>query len=168
MRSAYIPEEHLCQILARLNSRDAYLARLLLATGFRLDDVMHLRSWQLDREVIELRERKTGKIRRAPLPPDLRREVGKGRGAALAFAFPSLHADARKMHRTTFYRHFAEAARAAGYAGRGYSPHSLRKCYAVALLKASGSLQSVSADLGHSHIATTVLYAFSDVLDGAT
>lgn len=67
------------------------------------------------------------------------------------------------MHRTTYWRHFNDAVERAGLAGRGYSPHSLRKCYAVKLFKKSG-LKAVQDDLGHKYESTTMLYAFSDQL----
>lgn len=146
-----------------MNPRDKYVARVLLSTGFRVDDLMHVRAWQLSRPVLEIVERKTGKLRSVPLPEELRRSIPKERGAALRYAFPSLHVDSRKMHRTTFYRHFREAVALCGWGDRGYSPHSLRKCYAVKLYKARG-LPAVQEDLGHTCESTTMRYALADVL----
>ena len=52
----------------------------------------------------------------------------------------------------------------ANCSGRGYSPHSLRKVYAVRALAKTGDLLAVQSDLNHSHLSTTMLYALSDRL----
>ena len=42
--------------------------------------------------------------------------------------------------------------------GRGYTLHSLRKCYAVDQLRKTGSYERVQADLGHRYLSTTLIY----------
>lgn len=169
MKSKYIPEDALVKIRALLAPSDRYITDFLLATGFRLDDVMHLRRWQLSQEQVTVKERKTGKVRSVTIPPDLvlRRKQNEetSRGWSLRFAFPSLRSGGKeKMHRTTYWRHFRAAVIAAGYEGRGFSPHSLRKVYAVRLFKRKG-LKAVQEDLGHTYESTTMLYAFSNMID---
>lgn len=169
MRSKYIPEDALVQIRALLAPSDRYLTDFLLATGFRLDDVLHLRRWQLSQGELTLKERKTGKVRSISIPPELQLKLNQSgensRGCALRFAFPALRSGGKgKMHRTTYWRHFRAAVTAAGYEGRGFSPHSLRKVYAVRLFNRKG-LKAVQEDLGHTYESTTMLYVFSDMID---
>ena len=143
---------------------------LLLETGFRLDDVMHVRAWQLSRDTLTVKEMKTGKLRTVSISKEMilsyRRAfpASHRRGWALSYAFPALRGGGKnKMHRTTYWRHFTEASRRAGYGDHAYTPHSLRKVYAVRLCKSSG-IKAVKDSLGHEHITTTMLYAFADEL----
>ena len=161
IRNAYIPPLELAAIRKHLTGRDAVITDILLSTGYRLDDVLSLRRWQLAGAEIVQRERKTGRLRTAQNATPV--ALTGGGGNSLRYAFPALRRrKRRKMHRTTYWRHFAAAVKAAGYDGRGYTPHSLRKVYAVEALKRTGSLEAVRADLGHTSIGTTALYAFSD------
>lgn len=166
-RNAYLPEDRALAILHRLSPVDRLITRLLIETGFRLDDVMHLRTWQLMGDELSLRERKTGKERTARIPSglaaDLRAYASKRH--RLSFAFPALRRGGRKkMHRTTYWRHFEAVVHDLGWTDCGYDPHSLRKLYAVRKLAETGSLYAVQRDLGHSNIAVTALYALSDRL----
>lgn len=158
-------------VLSRLQPADKELALLLIDTGFRLDDIMHVRLWQLCKPTLTLLERKTGKLRSVSLSHIHIKHWTESSSEKnpLSFAFPRLarRGKRKNMHRTTFWRHFAEAVKACGFAGCGYSPHSLRKVYAVNLLRRTRSLEKVQKDLGHSHIGTTALYAFSDAMGGS-
>lgn len=165
MRNTYISPGELAAVASRLNGRDRLLTAILRKTGFRLDDIMHTRVWQWRREAVTLCERKTGKRRTVALSPDLQGELRAAFAArhGLEYAFPALRrCRARKMHRTTYWRHFIAAVRAAGLEGRGITPHSLRKLYAVERLRSTGSLSAVQADLNHSRPEVTAIYAFAD------
>lgn len=155
--------EELSAITRQLSARDRVLSHILAGTGYRLDDVMHTRVWQWLRPEIELRERKTGKLRRVQIPAQLQRELHKHfrKRNSLRFAFPALRTGGRKkMHRTTYWRHFVAAAKAAGLKGR--TPHGLRKLYAVELYRRCGELSAVQADLNHSRPEVTLIYALAD------
>lgn len=165
IRNRYIPPEDLAKIRARLTGADALLTDVLLATGFRLDDVMHVRVHQLRGSFVTLCERKTGHMRTVAVDEETRSRVAAAtyRRHPWAYAFPALRAGGRrKMHRTTYWRHFEAAVVACGFKGKGYTPHSLRKCYAVRRLCETGSLSAVQADLGHTKPEITAIYAFSD------
>lgn len=162
-KSEYIPAAQLGAIMAHLSAEDRYITALALATGFRIDDLLHVRTWQLRRSELTIKERKTGHVRTVSLPDELIRQTNRH---ALSYAFPSFHSDAKKLHRSTYWRHFLAAAAEAGYGGRGYSPHSLRKVYAVRLRNAGYSVERIRADLGHCSQATTLIYAFSDLVTG--
>lgn len=127
--------------------------------------------WYLKDDSITLYERKTKKQRRISASPELREAVGRYKSvrrvsrspSALTFFVQGLRdqeRDLHKRHRSTLYRHFADAVRRAGLAGKGYTIHSLRKCYAVDRYNASGSLMEVQNDLGHKSLSTTCLYVF--------
>lgn len=148
-------------IRAELSERDSYITDLLIATGYRLDDMLRVRNWQLNKTVLEIKERKTGKVRAVALPEQLRRRFDNP--LAYAFETSDIKARKRKIHRTTYYRHFMAAVKRAGLDGLGYTPHSLRKVYAVNLYKACKDLRAVQADLGHESLSTTCLYVIGVV-----
>lgn len=166
MKSRWIPDDDLNAIMARLNSADRWIVRLLKQTGYRIDDVLHTRWWQWMGEQIEVKERKTGNIRRVAISPEIRRIVDQYRGCVsgvhpLRYFVPGRRGrpgDRAKVHRTTIWRHFQKAIREAGMSGKGYTLHSLRKCYAVDQLRKTGSYERVQADLGHRYLSTTLIY----------
>lgn len=165
MGNRFIPPERYEEIRRHLRGTDGVITDILFQTGFRLDDVMHLRVWQLRGESLRVLERKTGHLREVLLPEGLREALAGYLAGKhpLRYAFPALRAGGRnKMHRTTYWRHFLDAVRLAGYKGSGYTPHSLRKCYAVRRLAELGSLGAVQADMGHTRPEVTMIYAFSD------
>lgn len=170
-RNAHIPPERLKKILSALQGADWVLSLLLAETGYRLDDVMHLRVWQLRGDRLSIVERKTGHTRECTIRGglgDVLKAYTAGR-SSLAYAFPALRRyGRRKMHRSTYWRHFQRACEWCGYEGCGYTPHSLRKVYAVNALARTGSLRAVQADLGHTSIGVTALYALADRVEGDT
>lgn len=167
MTNTWIPPQRLAEIREMMNSRDQLITDVLVETGFRLDDIMHIRKSSLSGCSVHLREMKTGRYRTANLSPETARRLTEyaAKRHTLSYLFPALRrAKRKKQHRSTYWRHFVRAAKDAGYAGCGYTPHSLRKVYAVALLQRSGSLAAVQKDLGHTNISTTAIYALSDRL----
>ncbi len=127
---------------------------LLVTTGYRLDDILRLRKWQVRGKTITIRERKTGNIRTVENP------CSKICGKSFEYLFRGRGrvGESKKLHRSTFWRHFEKAVKAAGLDGRGYTVHSLRKVYAVNHYKLTGDIEAVRKDLGHKSLATTCLY----------
>ena len=169
MGNKWIPPEHLREICSCLHGVDRLITDILLETGFRLDDVMHMKKYNLSGCSVHLRERKTGRDRSADLSTETAGKLRAyaGRRHALSYLFPARRRGRKlkkKQHRSTYWRHFDAACKAAGYQDLGYSPHSLRKCYAVDLLRRTGSLREVQEALGHTNISTTAIYALSDRL----
>ncbi len=137
---------------------------LLVTTGYRLDDILRLRNWQVRGETITIKERKTGNIRTVGNPCS--KMCGKsfeylfrGRGRA---------GERKKLHRSTFWRRFEKAVKAAGLEGKGYTVHSLRKVYAVNRYRATGDIKTVQSDLGHKNLATTCLYVLGALQTATT
>ncbi len=153
----YIPEREQELIRARLGKRDREIFDLLIRTGYRLDDVLRLRNWQLRKPTITMRERKTGNVRTVENP------CRQNRGNPLEYAFKGRGraGERKKLHRTTFWRHFEKAVRNAGLEGKGYTVHSLRKVYAVNLYRQCKNIKQVQSDLGHKNLATTCLYVLA-------
>lgn len=171
--SAYIPADELDRIRRLLDPESRALVDILRLTGYRVDDLMYSREyqWYFKDGSVTLYERKTKKLRRVLASAELKEAVGRYRSARRVSRIPQpltffvqglrdQERDLHKRHRSTLYRHFADAVHRAGLDGRGYTLHSLRKCYAVDLYNASGSLLEVQKDLGHKSLSTTCLYVF--------
>ena len=179
MENAFIPPGPLAAIRARLPPEDRAIVDVLTGTGYRVDDLLYSRVWQWRGDTVTLRERKTGNTRTVPVTAPVRAALavinraalrpGQAERPRLAYLIGSTRQRApvrcrRKRHRTTIFRHFARAVREAGYAGCGYTVHSLRKVYAHSLYERTGSLLAVQRDLGHKSLSTTLLYALGDVV----
>lgn len=171
--SAYIPPEHMDRIRRKLTAEMRALVDILRLTGYRVDDLLKSREYQWygkDGYVI-LYEHKTKKQRKVTYSEEIKEAVERYKAVRqrtrsvqpLRYFVQGLRdfqADRRHRHRSTVYRHFAEAVKRAGLEGHGYTIHSLRKCYAVDLYNATGSLLEVQRDLGHESLSTTCLYVF--------
>lgn len=144
---------------------NALALRIAMATGLRINDVLHLRTEQLHKgQRFTVQESKTGKGRRIYLPHDLYKQALQQAGNF--YVFPS-RLDARKTRtRQAVYKDLCRAARLFRLDGRKIAahitPHSTRKIYAVDLFKETGSLDAVQTALNHSDPAVTLLYALSD------
>ena len=172
LKTRWIPEDDYNAIVAKLPPSDRWLVRLLRATGYRIEDVLRTRRWMWSGTSVCIREAKTGNIRRIAISDGIRRIVEQyeavtplkaNRLSAFVPGRRGRPGDRNKLHRTTLWRHFQRAAKTAGLGGKGYSLHSLRKCYAVDKLRMTGSIEEVQRDLGHRYISTTLIY-LSDAL----
>lgn len=170
VKNNYIPPFEYARIHMRLGREYGALCDLLRLTGYRVDDLLYTRCWQWEGDMITVLEAKTGKQRTVLFTPeiraaidDYRRAVGmdqRPRHPLAYFVAAKRHrpGDRAKRCRTTLFRHFQTAVKRAGYQDRGYSIHSLRKCYARAAYERTGSLLAVQKDLGHKNLNTTLWY----------
>lgn len=168
MRAEYIPEDRLGKIRARLGTRDKLIFDLCLETGSRIDDILDLRCWQIHDNKVTVLESKTNQIRTKEISEDLlkrlRGSVAGKHHLSFVFRGSGRKRQRKKLNRSTFWRHMELAAKQCGYK-ENYTPHSLRKVYAVRLFRKTRSLEAVRKDLGHKHLSTTMLYAWSDRVD---
>ena len=141
--------------------------RLLLLTGYRVDDIAGSRLSDWEGEAVAIRERKTGKVRSVRITDGIRDTVREIAGytasrAGGGWLLPARRArrDGSRGHisRSTIWRSIRRALTAARLDGYGYTVHSLRRCYAADLYRRTGSLEDVRADLGHDRISTTIIY----------
>ena len=157
MRTEYLLQREVEQVLDLLTVENRLLARLLLHTGLRVGDALELRPEQL-RPNFWITEQKTGKRRQVGIPEPLLGDLKASAGRW--WVFPG--ADPRK-HRTrqALWKDVKRAARACRLTANA-APHSLRKVYAVELLERYGDIDRVRRALNHGGIEVTMIYAMAD------
>ena len=139
---------------------NALVCELCLKTGLRIDDALDLQTKQLGK-VIVIYEQKTHKKKVIRLSDDLLSKLKKIAGKYYVFE----HRDDPRKHRTrqAVFLDLKRAAKAFRL-DINLSPHSLRKVYAVELLKKYGDIEKVKKALNHDNELVTAIYCFSDVL----
>lgn len=166
-QNRHIPRDHYAQIRRQLSPRMAALCDLLRSTGYRIDDVLHTTAGDWRGRSVTIKEAKTGNTRTVELSQaaqDAVRRLLANRPQPVADDEPMFRGqrfrpgDRPWLHRSTVWRRFTAAVRAAGLDGYGYTIHSLRKCYAVDVYDRTQSLLAVQRDLGHKKIDTTLWY----------
>ena len=172
LRNTQLTDMDFDRIIRHSSVEDRAIWILAAETGFRIDDLLRVRQYQItratssDHPFLILAERKTGKTRSVPLTPKaldaiatLWRYVVKRHPLAYFFqARRHLSGQKGKLHRATVYRHFSQALKDTKLDGKGYTVHSLRKLYALHAYERTGSLLAVQEDLNHTSLNTPMLY----------
>lgn len=165
MRTEWASHENLQHVFAALTPENALAAKVSLATGLRIGDVLAIRTEQIKQSGgrFTIKEEKTGKSRAVRLPAELLDQCLKICGRYYVFE-NRLNV---KKHRTrqAVYKDLKRAAKLFRLR-ENLACHSLRKAYAVDLYKRTGGdLEKVKQLLNHSSEAVTVIYALADCLD---
>lgn len=169
MRSSYVEPGPLGLVLAALQPTNRLVFEVMLATGLRVGDVLHLRTEQVQRQRFTVRETKTGKTRRVYIPKDLQLQLLSQAGRL--YCFEGRNDWRRPRTRQAVWKDCKRVARFFQSSGAvpkktSVSPHSARKVYAVGEYRRTGNLDAVRRKLNHdpAHVATTLVYALSDQL----
>jgi integrase len=157
MRSEYLFEKEVDNVLSMLTPINALVMRVALHTGLRVGDVLSLKTDQLAPR-FWVTESKTGKRRQVGLPQPLLGDLQKQAGEA--WAFPGRNG--RKHHtRQAVWKDVKRAAKALRLP-QNATPHSARKVFAVDLLQKYGDFERVRRALNHGSTAVTLIYALAD------
>lgn len=120
-----------------------FVVRLALDSGLRWGELARLESGDVWNGVLVVKQSKSGKIRRVPLPVDTLNEVTACSGRLVPFA------DAKTV---------AAAVRRLSGVSR-FHMHQTRHTYACRYLERGGSLHALQQLLGHSTVLMTQRYA---------
>lgn len=157
MKSEYLFEKEVDNVLAMLTTKNALVMRVALHTGLRVGDVLALRSEQLAPR-FWVTESKTGKRRQVGLPQPLLSDLQKQAGKV--WVFPGRRPE--KHHtRQAVWKDVKRAAKALRLP-QNVAPHSARKVFAVDLLQKYGDFERVRRALNHGSTAVTLIYALAD------
>jgi integrase len=157
LKTEYLLQREVDQILAVLTPGNALVMRVALHTGLRVGDVLALKTAQLAPR-FWVTESKTGKRRQIGLPEPLLSDIKNAAGEY--WAFPG---EKPERHRTrqAVWKDVKRAARAFRLP-QNIAPHSARKVFAVDLLQKYGDIERVRRALNHSNEAVTLIYALAD------
>lgn len=144
-------------VLHLLTYENRLVMRTLLHTGLRIGDVLQLRPEQL-KPNFWITEQKTGKRRQVGLPEPLLTDLRESADSEWVFpgAKPGKH-----RTRQAVWKDVKRAAAAARLTANA-APHSMRKVYAVELLKRYGDIDRVRRALNHGGVEVTLIYAMAD------
>jgi len=157
MRTEYLLEKEVEQVLDLLTYENRLVLRVLLHTGLRIGDVLRLKPQQL-KPNFWITEEKTGKRRQVGFPEPLLADLRESADGEWVFpgAKPGKH-----RTRQAVWKDVKRAAAAARLTANA-APHSARKVYAVKLLEKYGDLDRVRRALNHGGIEVTLIYAMAD------
>lgn len=159
MTTEYLYRQEVDRVLAALMPQNQLIVRLMLHTGMRLSDALQLRSEGLSTSGWYT-EGKTGKRRRYGIPKPLLEAIMEQSGPE--WAFPGRKRGTHKT-RQAVWRDIKRAARAFRLP-QNVGAHSMRKVYAVRLMKKYGKLERVQKNLNHASASVTTVYAMADLL----
>lgn len=159
MTTEYLFERELEHVLAALMPQNQLIARVMLHTGMRLSDVLSLRSEGLSTSGWYT-EGKTGKRRRYGIPKPLLAAIQEQAGPV--WAFPGRKEGTHKTRQAVWKD--IKRASVAFRLPQNVGAHSMRKVYAVQLMKKYGNLDKVQHNMNHSSGSVTAIYAMADML----
>lgn len=157
MRTEYLIEKEVEQVLHLLTYENRLVMRLLLHTGCRISDVLALRPDQL-KPNFWITEQKTGKRKQIGIPEPLLSDLKAASG--LEWVFPGVNPGKHRT-RQAVWKDVKRAA-AAMRLTVNVAPHSARKVYAVKLLEKYGDIDRVRRALNHGGLEVTLIYAMAD------
>jgi integrase len=161
MRTNYILQKQLDLVLALLGPVNRTVCQVMLHTGLRVGDVLTIRKDQLGRRMT-VRESKTNKVKRCGLPDWLADEIRAQAGAS-EWAFPSPYDPTKHRTRQAVWKDIKRIAKVVRIPVN-IGTHSMRKVYAVDLMRRYGDIAAVQRALNHDNPTVTILYALADQL----
>lgn len=147
-------------VLAALTPDNRAVCQVALHTGLRVGDILALRQEQLAR-CFWVTEQKTGKRRQVGLPDWLIEDI-KSRAGDSPWAFPGRDPD-KPRTRQAVWKDLKRVQRAFRMP-LNLGTHSMRKDYAVDLMRKYGDIERVRRALNHSDASVTAIYALADYL----
>lgn len=147
---------------AAINPKHRAILVTAYGSGLRVSELVNLRIDDIDsgRMTIRISQGKGKKDRYVPLSPRLLEELRnywrRARVKPTVWLFPGQCADGR-LSRTGVARIYSDIKAKAGITSEG-GIHTLRHCYATALLESGVALYSIQRHLGHTSIRSTMHY----------
>lgn len=164
MRTRYLTPDEVKKLAKAAKGEEWLPLAVAVSTGLRIGDVLKIRPSDFVRHGVRYRAQKTGKLGHAPLTDELILALYHS-SAGSRWCFPSPKDRRQHLTRQAAWARMKRACKRAGVDPSGVSPHSLRKVFAVELLRKT-NLAEVQKALQHDRIDTTELYALADWATG--
>ena len=143
--------------LKEKNERDYMMFLFGIYTGLRISDILklHVRDVR-GRNYVSIREKKTGKERKFPINPTLKKEIGKYVYARrdYEYMFPSREGYNRPITRQQAYVIIRNAGEAFGVERLG--THTMRKTFGYHLYQQTKDIVTIQKILNHASIEITM------------
>ncbi len=160
----HLEEQELNKLLKYLHQNHLWtyylLVRLGVSTALRYSDLSRI-TWEmvLNRDVLFLREKKTGKVREIPLQRELTEVLQM---VYLKLRSPNLNQFVIPLHIRTINKQIKLHAAKAGIRGKRISTHTWRKTFGREVWRRNGQSESclvkLSSLFNHSSISITRIY----------
>lgn len=162
MTTEYLLMEQVERVLGLLTPVNRLAMRVALHTGLRISDVLSLKKSDIDKgQQFWIAEAKTGKKKKVQLPRQLWLDLRSQTGSRWVF---QNRLDERKHRSRQAVWKDVKRAQKAFRLPQNAGCHSMRKVYAVELMKKYGDIERVRRALNHDRPATTMIYAMADSL----
>lgn len=132
------------EFLVRLQDPYGFVIRFGLSTGLRWGEMARAQIADIQKGRLVVSQTKTGRVRRIPLPAEMRAELRGRVGKIVPFGDKSHGAFARMVRRLSGIQDFR--------------CHRMRHTFACRWLERGGSIAALQQILGHSTIVTTQRY----------
>lgn len=160
LRTSYITPTLYNKLFGVMQWDNVLAMRTALETGLRISDVLQLKVTNLNGRTVSGVAQKTGKPYRKVISQELANRLK--RNEVNGYLFIGRFGN-KPRTRQAVYKDIKKAARIIGIRAN-VAPHSARKTYAVERLADEG-LKATQDELQHDKIETTMLYAFSNLLE---
>ncbi len=162
MKTEYLLMEQVERVLSLLTPDNRLVMRVALHTGLRVSDILCLKKTDLDKgQQFWITEMKTGKKKKIALPRQLWQELRGQSGGE--WVFQNRLDETRHRSRQAVWKDIKRAQKALRLP-QNAGCHSMRKVYAVELMRRYGDIERVRRALNHDRPATTMIYAMADTL----
>lgn len=159
MTTEYLYQQEVDRVLSALMPQNQLIVKVMLQTGMRLSDALRMPTEALVPSGWYI-EAKTGKKRRYGLPRPLLEAIKAQAGPE--WAFPGRKKGQHKTRQAVWKD--IKRASIAFRLPQNVGAHSMRKVYAVQLMRKYGDLDRVQRNLNHCSSSVTAIYAMADVL----
>lgn len=150
--------EEMMRILKSRNERNYILFMVGLYTALRISDILRIRVEDIQKDYLNIREKKTSKFRRVYLNPELRRAL-KSYIADMEpheFLIKSREGGNQPISRAMAYKVLKEVAEEVGLESIG--THSLRKTFGYWVYKDTKDVAALQKLFNHSNPEETLRY----------
>ena len=154
--------EQVERVLCLLTPVNRLAMRVALHTGLRVSDILALKKTDIDKgQQFWITEQKTGKRRKVTLPWQIWQELRGQTGEV--WVFQSRVDEKKHRTRQAVWKDIKRAQKACRLP-QNAGCHSMRKVYAVELMRKYGDIERVRRALNHDRPATTMIYAMADTM----
>lgn len=150
--------EAMMRILKERNERNYILLMVGLYTALRISDILRIRIEDIQKDYLNIREKKTSKFRRVYLNPNLRKALKSyiADKEPYEFLIRSREGGNRAISRAMAYRILNDAAKEVGLDSIG--THSLRKTFGYWVYKDTKDVAGLQKLFNHSNPEETLRY----------